>query len=256
MIFLLHILFLNRRQNLLVFPCGFTCTLLIQTVQTNTQPRQPSTELMPRDDEAEPHHVQVIVPDSNLPTSSTNTSPVPINETSKSTGPWTNFIRSPGRLKTLLFLTARLLPSLSLLLSQVSILPSSQSPESAPPSPMSLLFLWPDLPLALAKSLSPMKPLLSSKYLHSLRALSLLPRNLTPITGARSQNMLCDEDDNITALLDWDVVNTQPQIVGWCLPPDWLAVDWYGSQRYTWPNRVIAPWRLRKLSKAVRSVSP
>ncbi|QDS71166.1 hypothetical protein FKW77_010086 [Venturia effusa] len=61
-----------------------------------------------------------------------------------------------------------------------------------------------------------------------------------------SQNLLCDDDGNITAILDWDTAETRPRMVGWCLPPDWLIVDWFGNQIYTWPNQVMAPNDIEK----------
>lgn len=56
-----------------------------------------------------------------------------------------------------------------------------------------------------------------------------------------SQNIKCNEDGEITALLDWDCIDTRPRLIGWCLPPDWLSMDWYRSERYTWPDHVMAP---------------
>ncbi|RDI81103.1 hypothetical protein Vi05172_g8977 [Venturia inaequalis] len=61
-----------------------------------------------------------------------------------------------------------------------------------------------------------------------------------------SQNLLCDDEGNITAILDWDTLDTKPGIVGWCTPPDWLCMDWWGEDRYCWPNRVSSPRELEK----------
>jgi hypothetical protein len=60
-----------------------------------------------------------------------------------------------------------------------------------------------------------------------------------------SQNILCDEDGNITAILDWDVVDTMPHIIGWSDAPDWLSVDWFGEDCYSWPNGCMTPEDLK-----------
>lgn len=61
-----------------------------------------------------------------------------------------------------------------------------------------------------------------------------------------SQNIKCNKDGEITALIDWDLVDTRPHITGWCTPPEWLAMDWYRPGRYTWPDNVMAPADLER----------
>jgi hypothetical protein len=56
-----------------------------------------------------------------------------------------------------------------------------------------------------------------------------------------SQNILVDEEGNVTAILDWDRVDTRPQCSGWNVPPDWLFHDWFGPDCYAWPNRSMTP---------------
>ncbi|KAL9094631.1 MAG: hypothetical protein Q9165_003191 [Trypethelium subeluteriae] len=48
------------------------------------------------------------------------------------------------------------------------------------------------------------------------------------------QNLLADEEGNITAILDWDRVDTAPAFLGWACQPHWLGEDWSGE--YVWPD--------------------
>jgi hypothetical protein len=48
-----------------------------------------------------------------------------------------------------------------------------------------------------------------------------------------SQSILVDDNGNVTAILDWDRVQTLPQYAGWIMPPDWLFHDWFGPDCYS-----------------------
>ncbi|KAF2090955.1 hypothetical protein K490DRAFT_62286 [Saccharata proteae CBS 121410] len=48
------------------------------------------------------------------------------------------------------------------------------------------------------------------------------------------QNLLADDNGNITAILDWDRVETVPRYYGWARTPDFLQADW--EAQYYWPH--------------------
>ncbi|QDS71164.1 hypothetical protein FKW77_010077 [Venturia effusa] len=64
-----------------------------------------------------------------------------------------------------------------------------------------------------------------------------------------SQNIKCNEEGEVVAFIDWDLIETRPRLTGWCLPPEWLSADWYRSDRYTWPNRIMTPDDLERYRK-------
>jgi hypothetical protein len=61
-----------------------------------------------------------------------------------------------------------------------------------------------------------------------------------------SQNILCDEEGNITAIIDWDCIETKPRFVDWLSLPDWLCKDWWGAGHYRWPNKCMSPQDMDK----------
>lgn len=50
------------------------------------------------------------------------------------------------------------------------------------------------------------------------------------------QNILADDHGNVTALVDWDRVDTAPGFVGCCAFPDFLSEDWQPTGWYSWPH--------------------
>ncbi|KAI9700989.1 MAG: hypothetical protein M1820_006634 [Bogoriella megaspora] len=48
-------------------------------------------------------------------------------------------------------------------------------------------------------------------------------------------NILADDDGHITAILDWDRVDTLPGYLGWACQPHFLMMDWAGG--YVWPPK-------------------
>jgi hypothetical protein len=43
------------------------------------------------------------------------------------------------------------------------------------------------------------------------------------------QNILVDEDGNVTGLIDWCGVCTEPRPIGYAITPQWLNFDWFYS---------------------------
>lgn len=78
----------------------------------------------------------------------------------------------------------------------------------------------------------PMKVGLGSEMVIS-RAISYLP---TPRNGREtfplsipdfdSQNIMIDEQGNVTGIVDWDGVQTEPEFFGPCRYPGWITRDW------------------------------
>ncbi|KXJ94678.1 hypothetical protein Micbo1qcDRAFT_159930 [Microdochium bolleyi] len=50
-----------------------------------------------------------------------------------------------------------------------------------------------------------------------------------------SQNVLADEEGNITGLIDWDLAHTFPRILGYAAYPGWITRDW-DPLMYGWPK--------------------
>ncbi|SPO00762.1 uncharacterized protein DNG_03510 [Cephalotrichum gorgonifer] len=50
-----------------------------------------------------------------------------------------------------------------------------------------------------------------------------------------SQNVLVDEEGNITGIIDWDQVQTLPRCIGYCRFPSWITRDW-DPLMYGWPK--------------------
>jgi hypothetical protein len=50
-----------------------------------------------------------------------------------------------------------------------------------------------------------------------------------------SQNILVDDEGNLTGLIDWDLVQTLPRCVGYCRYPGWITRDW-DPLMYGWPR--------------------
>ncbi|KAJ9629844.1 hypothetical protein H2203_002226 [Taxawa tesnikishii (nom. ined.)] len=48
------------------------------------------------------------------------------------------------------------------------------------------------------------------------------------------QNILVDDEGNVTGFLDWDYTVTVPAFMGWCIYPYWLMEDW--QEEYSWPK--------------------
>lgn len=57
----------------------------------------------------------------------------------------------------------------------------------------------------------------------------LRPPDLNP------QNVMVDEQGNITGLIDWDLVQTLPRCVGYARYPGWITRDW-DPLMYGWPH--------------------
>ena len=74
------------------------------------------------------------------------------------------------------------------------------------------------------------------------------------------QNILCDDDGNVTGIVDWEAVKVRPHSMGWCSYPKWIREDltagrpWQFSSR-RWHSPVqMAEWRAaysKALDKAV-----
>lgn len=62
------------------------------------------------------------------------------------------------------------------------------------------------------------------------------------------QNILADEHGNVTAILDWDRIETCTRFVGWCRFPEFLHVDWDEEGDYFWPHwgQVMSPVQFDK----------
>lgn len=56
-----------------------------------------------------------------------------------------------------------------------------------------------------------------------------------------SENILVDDDGNVTGIVDWDLLETRPQYLGWNTPPDWLFCDFMGPDSYRWPKFCMTP---------------
>ncbi|KAL2023919.1 hypothetical protein VTK56DRAFT_696 [Thermocarpiscus australiensis] len=50
-----------------------------------------------------------------------------------------------------------------------------------------------------------------------------------------SQNILVDDEGNVTGLIDWDHVQTVPPCVGYSCYPSWITRDW-NPLMYGWPK--------------------
>ncbi|OJD35856.1 aminoglycoside phosphotransferase protein [Diplodia corticola] len=50
------------------------------------------------------------------------------------------------------------------------------------------------------------------------------------------QNILADANGNVTAILDWDRVETLPRYLGWSMLPEFLFRDWEPNGWYVWPH--------------------
>lgn len=50
-----------------------------------------------------------------------------------------------------------------------------------------------------------------------------------------AQNVLVDEEGNVTGIIDWDHVQTLPRCVGYCRYPSWITRDW-DPLMYGWPK--------------------
>jgi hypothetical protein len=50
------------------------------------------------------------------------------------------------------------------------------------------------------------------------------------------QNMMVDDEGNLTGVLDWDGLSSQPRQAGWSMVPFWLQNDW--SPSYQWPPAI------------------
>ncbi|KAL2756518.1 hypothetical protein ACRALDRAFT_2026580 [Sodiomyces alcalophilus JCM 7366] len=50
-----------------------------------------------------------------------------------------------------------------------------------------------------------------------------------------SQNIMVDDEGNITGIIDWDHVQTLPQCVGYSIYPSWITRDW-NPLMYGWPK--------------------
>lgn len=58
------------------------------------------------------------------------------------------------------------------------------------------------------------------------------------------QNLMVDEHGNLTGILDWDGVCTQPKQAAWSMVPFWLQNDW--SPGYAWPPAIGADYAMVK----------
>ena len=52
------------------------------------------------------------------------------------------------------------------------------------------------------------------------------------------QNLMVDDEGNLTGVLDWDGLSSQPRQAGWSMVPFWLQNDW--SPTYQWPPAIGA----------------
>ncbi|KAI0378221.1 kinase-like domain-containing protein [Hypomontagnella monticulosa] len=50
-----------------------------------------------------------------------------------------------------------------------------------------------------------------------------------------SQNVMVDEQGNVTGLIDWDLVQTMPRSMGYARYPSWITRDW-DPLMYGWPK--------------------
>ncbi|KAM7209875.1 Protein kinase-like domain containing protein [Rhypophila decipiens] len=50
-----------------------------------------------------------------------------------------------------------------------------------------------------------------------------------------SQNIMVDDEGNLTGIIDWDLVQTLPRCVGYTRYPGWITRDW-DPLMYGWPN--------------------
>ncbi|KAF2090979.1 hypothetical protein K490DRAFT_62309 [Saccharata proteae CBS 121410] len=81
-------------------------------------------------------------------------------------------------------------------------------------------------------------------YSYLSAIIDLMPVAKDPKTGKENfvlvppdfdiQNILVDNNGNITALIDWDRVESQPCFLGWASCPEFLKEDW--DHDYKWPN--------------------
>ncbi|UNI22120.1 hypothetical protein JDV02_008040 [Purpureocillium takamizusanense] len=52
-----------------------------------------------------------------------------------------------------------------------------------------------------------------------------------------SQNVMVDEQGNVTGLIDWDLTQTMPRFLGYARYPSWITRDW-DPLMYGWPKMV------------------
>ncbi|KAI2641414.1 kinase-like protein [Hypomontagnella submonticulosa] len=50
-----------------------------------------------------------------------------------------------------------------------------------------------------------------------------------------SQNVMVDEQGNVTGLIDWDLAHTMPRSMGYAMYPSWITRDW-DPLMYGWPK--------------------
>ena len=52
---------------------------------------------------------------------------------------------------------------------------------------------------------------------------------------SHSQNIMVDDEENVTGTIDWDLVQTAPWCVGYAYYPSWIPRDW-NPLMYGWPH--------------------
>ncbi|QDS71163.1 hypothetical protein FKW77_010067 [Venturia effusa] len=57
-----------------------------------------------------------------------------------------------------------------------------------------------------------------------------------------SQNILVDGEGNVTGIVDWEVVETRPQYLGWTTLPNWLFRDLTDPNRYSHSGFCMTPF--------------
>jgi aminoglycoside phosphotransferase (APT) family kinase protein len=60
-----------------------------------------------------------------------------------------------------------------------------------------------------------------------------LPEFVLMQSDFNPQNILADEQGNVTGIIDWDCLESIPRQIGWCAVPHWLQADWYPD--WKWP---------------------
>jgi hypothetical protein len=68
-----------------------------------------------------------------------------------------------------------------------------------------------------------------------------------------SQNIMVDDEGDVTGIMDWDLVQTVPRFLGYCRYPEWITGDWDPTQyEYLQHNnceRENSPEELKKYRK-------